>query len=37
MMKLVFTKSKWPQSLGLGGADWEGEEGQGKDRKCFLL
>lgn len=28
-MKLLFTKTKWPQSLGLRGASWEGE-GRGR-------
>ena len=30
MMKLVFTKIEWTQSLGLRGAAWEGEDGGGR-------
>lgn len=39
MMKPVFTKTKWSQSLGLGGVtgrERQGKAGQEKDRKCFL-
>lgn len=30
MMKLVFMKTEWTQSLGLSGAAWEGEGGGGR-------
>lgn len=40
MTTLLFTETKWPQSLGLRGAAWEGGGGggrPGKDGKRFLL
>lgn len=33
MMKLVFTKTKWPQSLGLRGAAWKGKGERGRPGK----